>query len=140
MCDNKPLKDEPWRVRVVVGGDKLTYAEDAGSPTTDMFKTKILLNSVISDAHKGARFLSLDLKDFYLASPMKHPEFMKVNISKFPQDIIDQYNLLSLVTPEGYIYIKIQKGMYGLRQAAILACDQLVQFLQSMIITLSNIQ
>ena len=130
VCDYRPLKSEPWRVRIVVGGDRLTYAEDAGSPTTDMLETKILINSVISDADKGARFLSLDLKDYFLASPMKNPEYMKVHISKFPSDIIQQYHLHSLVTKDGYIYIKIKKGMYGLRQAAILAYDQLVKFMK----------
>ena len=131
VCDYKPLKSEPWRVRIVVGGDRLTYAKDAGSPTTDMLETKILVNSVIPDAEKGARFFSLDLKDYFLASPMKTPEYMKVSISKCPPDIIKQYNLHSLVTTDGYIYIKIKKGMYGLRQAAILAYDQLMQFMKT---------
>lgn len=130
VCDYRPLKNEPWRVRIVVGGDKLSYAEDAGSPTTDMLETKILLNSVISDAPQGARFISLDLKDYFLASPMKTPEYMKVLISKFPPDIIHRYKLHSLATKEGFIYIKIKKGMYGLRQAAILAYEQLVKFMR----------
>ena len=137
VCDNRPLKDEPWRVRIVVGGDVLTYAEDAASPTTAMMETKILINSVISDASEGARFISLDLKDFYLASPMLTPEYMKVHISKFPDDIIEKYNLKDIVTHDGFIFIKIQKGMYGLRQAAILAYEQLVKFLS---ITQKNIQ
>jgi len=36
VCDFRPLKDEKWRVRLVVGGDKLPYEYDAGSPATDL--------------------------------------------------------------------------------------------------------
>ena len=63
----RPLKDEPYRTRMVVGGDKLTYFEDPGSPAAPLVETKLFLNSVISDAHLGARFLSCDLKDFSCA-------------------------------------------------------------------------
>ena len=72
---------------LVVGGDRLTYDEDSGSPATDLLETKILLNSVISDAKNGARFLSMDLKDMFLHTPMDKPEFMKVQLKYFPQDI-----------------------------------------------------
>lgn len=64
VCDHRPLKTKPWRVRLVVGGDKLNYLEDNASPTTTLLETKILANSVISDAKDGARFFSCDLKDF----------------------------------------------------------------------------
>ena len=67
VFDYRPLKDEPYRARMVVGGDKLTYHDDAGSPAASLLETKLLLNSTISDADKGARFLSLDLKDFSFA-------------------------------------------------------------------------
>ena len=41
VCDERPLKDEKWRVRSVVGGDKLDYNMDSGSPATDLVETKI---------------------------------------------------------------------------------------------------
>ena len=80
-----------------------------------MLETKLLLNSVISDAHKGARFMSADLKDHFLMTPMKENEYMKVQFNKFPEDIKQQYNLYNLVTSDGYIFIKIKKAMYGLK-------------------------
>jgi hypothetical protein len=40
------------------------------------------------------------------------------------KEIVDQFNLLSLVH-NGYIYIKIRKGMYGLPQAGIIANNKL---------------
>ena len=130
VCDRRPLKPEPFRVRIVVGGDGLTYGEDSGSPATDLLETKILINSTISDASKGARFMSADLKDYFLGSPMKKPEYMKVHIRKFSDDIIQQYDLHSKMDENGYVYIKINKGMYGLKQAALLAYNRLVKLLQ----------
>ena len=61
VCDHRPFKTEPWCVRLVVGGDKVEYFYDAGSPSTTILETKILINSTISDSHKGARFLTLDI-------------------------------------------------------------------------------
>ena len=130
VCNYRPLKSEQYRVRLVVGGDGLDYNEDAGAPAASMLETKILLNSAISDAHKGAKFFTLDIKDFFLATPMSQPEYMKIHIKNFPQDIIDQYGLLQKVTADGYVYVKIKKGMYGLKQAAVLAFDHLVENLK----------
>ena len=129
ICDIRHLKDELFRVRLVVGGDKLPYDDDAGSPTASILETKLLINSVISGAKQGARFLSMDLKDFFLASTMKEPEFMKIHRKYVPQDIIDKYNLEEKII-DNYVYAKIKKGMYGLKQAAILAYEHLINNLK----------
>ena len=128
VCDIRPLKQETHSVRMVVGGDKLTYHEDTGSPAASLLETKILGNSVISDAAKGAQFLTCDLKDFFLATPMAKPEFMKIPLRVIPSDIQQQYHLSEL-QHNNYVFIKIQKGMYGLKQAAILAYNKLVTHL-----------
>ena len=38
-----------------------------------------------------------------------------------PDDVIEEYNLHEKVEPDGYVYIKVQKGMYRLPQAGVLA-------------------
>ena len=86
-----------------------------------MIETKLLINSTISDARKGARLLCADIKDFFLATPMPNNEYMKVQLKNFTADIISTYNLRSLATPAGDVYICIKKGMYGLKQASVLA-------------------
>ena len=126
VCDFRPLKTEPFRVRLVVGGDKLDYPDDPASPAAGLIETKLLINSTISDAHKGAKFMSMDLKDHFLASPMDRPEYMKMHKRHIPTDIFEKYRLDQIVTPEGYVFIKIKKGMYGLKQAALLAYQKLV--------------
>ena len=71
--------------------------------------------------------MSADLKDFFLATPMRRPEFMRILLKLLPEDVIVRYNSRDIVSADGYIYIRITKGMYGLKQAAILAYDQLVK-------------
>ena len=85
VLDYRSLKSKPYRVRLVVGGDCLPYKDDAGFPAASLIETKILVNSVISDSAKGAYFMSLDLKDFFLQSTMKNPEYMQIHIKTFRQ-------------------------------------------------------
>ena len=56
VYDHRQLKYEKRRIRLVVGGDILTYDADSGSPVTDLLETKILFSSVISDAKDGVIF------------------------------------------------------------------------------------
>ena len=87
FCDYRALKDDPHRVPITVGGDKLTYDDDAGSPAANLLKTKLIINSTISDAAKGARFMCMDINDHFLATPMNNAEYMKVKYKQFTQDI-----------------------------------------------------
>ena len=52
-----------------------------------------------------------------------------MQISK--KEIIDRYDLYSKVAPDRYIYIRINKGMYGLKQAALLAYLNLKKYLET---------
>ena len=130
VCDHRPLKSVPWRVRIVVGGDRLSYPDDPTSPSCGLLETKIILNSAISDAKRGVRFCTVELKDHFLGSPMQRLEYMKVPFARFPPDIVQRYNLDALKTEDGFIYIRINKGMYGLKQAALLAYDNIVNILE----------
>ena len=128
--DKRPLKPKPFRCCLVADGDKLEYEADASSPVASILETKILVNSVITETDKNAKFMTIDLKDFFLASPMLTPEFMKLQYKHIPDDIIKKYNLDKKVAADRCIYVKINKGMYGLKQAVILVCNQLVKFLE----------
>ena len=70
VCDYRYLKPEPWRVQLAVDGDKVDHFKDAGSPTTTLLEKRIFVNTVIYDSPKGARFIPLDLQDFFLCSTM----------------------------------------------------------------------
>ena len=68
----------------MVGSNKLPYEEDTEALAANLLETKILLSSVMSDAAKGARFMSPVTKDYFLATPMCDPEFTKVPHKHFP--------------------------------------------------------
>ena len=38
-CDYRKIKTEPWRVRLVVGGENVTYSEDTGFSASNMIET-----------------------------------------------------------------------------------------------------
>ncbi len=95
------------------------YPGDAGTPTADLLTVKLLLNSIISTPN--AKFMTMDIKDFYLNTPIARYEYMQLRLADMPEDVIAHYKLNNIATPEGYIYCEIQKGMYGLPQAKIIA-------------------
>ena len=51
---------------------------------------------------------------------MKQIEYMHLKLSNLPKDFIQQYKISIKNTKDGYVYIKICKGMYGLPQAGII--------------------
>ena len=62
---------------------------------------------------------------------MAQAEYMKVKYKQTTDDIKVQYNLHEKVTSNDYIYIKIKKGMYELKQATIFAYNSLQANLRS---------
>jgi Reverse transcriptase (RNA-dependent DNA polymerase) len=64
---------------------------------------------------------ALDLKNYYLNTDLDRSEYAKIHINMIPQEIIDKYKLTEYVDSNGFIYIRIDKGMYGLPQAGIIA-------------------
>ena len=67
-----PKKSDPNRVRLAVGRNCINYPDNCVTPTADMLTVNLLLKSVISI--KGAKFMSIDIKDFYLNTPMSRYE------------------------------------------------------------------
>jgi hypothetical protein len=84
---------------------------------------KIFLNSVIST--KGAKFANAYLANFYLMTPLKRPKYAKIKLSDIPEEVIKEYKLHQYVTPDGWVYIKVIRGTYGLPQAGSLGHDLL---------------
>ena len=125
VCDLRPNKPEKHRVRMCVGGDRLTYPGSPSSPAAGMTEVKLLINSTIST--KGAKFATCDIKDFYLNTPMERFEYIKIHRSQIPAEIILEYNLQQQFDDQGYIFFEIMKGMYGLKQAGLIAWEQLVR-------------
>ena len=77
VCDYCPHKDEPYRIRLTIVGDKLTYPSDSGSPDTTLLEAKIIFDGVISNP--GSLFISADNKNYFFCSPMECFKYIKIN-------------------------------------------------------------
>ena len=108
------------------GGDRIKYPDDASSPAASLLESKLLFIITILYSRQGAIFMSYYLKEFFLETPMSRAEYMKTHSKYFPTDIRDQYQMDGLISEDGYFYIKIIKGMYGLKQASRIAYNQLI--------------
>ena len=115
---------------MTAGGDKLDYPGDASSPAVSMLDAKLHINSTISDAKNGARYLGLDIKNFYLGTPMSYFQYIRVRPSIIPKEVWDGHRYTIPITSNGYVYLEIRHGIYGLKEAGILAFNQLVQKLK----------
>jgi hypothetical protein len=122
VVDIKDHKEEKERTRLTVGGDQIEYPGEKSTRTAGLTTAKILINSVISTL--GAKFLVIDIQNFYLNTPLRRFEHMVINSSSLPQETIDKYNMIELAQ-DGKVYIEIKKGMYRLPQAGILANELL---------------
>ena len=119
----RPEKPQPYRVRGVVGGDRLTYEGDCSTKASAVDTVKIHLNHVVSTPN--GRYATTDVKDFYLNTPMDEKDwvYLRIPIDDIPKCILDYYQP---VVRNGYVYAQVQKGMYGLKQAGKLANDLLI--------------
>jgi hypothetical protein len=102
-CDFKPNKEEKECTRLTAGGNRINYPDDCGTPTADMILFKILVNSILSTPN--AKCIMMDIKDFYLRTPMKRAEYMRLKISDIPEEVIQHYNLMLLVISMMDMYI-----------------------------------
>jgi hypothetical protein len=81
--DIKDHKEEKERTILTVGGDHIEYPGDKSTRTAGLTTAKILINSVISTL--GARFLIIDISNFYLNTPLGRFEYMVIDLSSLPQ-------------------------------------------------------
>jgi hypothetical protein len=71
------------------------------------------------------KMMMMDIKNYYVGTPLPTYEYMSLSISILPDEIIEKYHLQNLAVG-GWVYLEIRKGVYGLKQAGILE-SQLLQ-------------
>ena len=126
VADLRPLKSEVHRVRVTIGGDKLTYEGPTSTSSASLVLVKTHLNSVVSTTN--AMYATLDIKDYFYGTSMTSYEYVRIALSLIPQEIIDQYDLMRKQV-DGWVYMEVRKGMPGLKQAGRIAHDRLIKHL-----------
>ncbi len=73
----------------------------------------------------GARFMTMDIPNFYLMTPLHHPKFILIKLTDIPDKVIKEYKLREIATKNGSIYIRANHSMYGLPQVGLLANNSL---------------
>jgi hypothetical protein len=68
--------------------------------------------------------MMMEIKNYYLGTPLPQFEYMKILLCRFSEEIIQKYNLNAL-SVDSWVYTEIRKGMYGLKQAGLLANQSL---------------
>ena len=88
-----------------------------------MLVAKLLFKSDVST--RDAKFTTMDISNFYLMTPLKRPEYTRINIKDIPEEIILEYNLREMAMPNGSVHTVANHGMYCLPQSGLLANELL---------------
>ena len=118
VVDFHPQKADPHRIRITAGGNLINYPGELSTRTANLTTSKMMWNSVLST--EGAKYMCLDIKNFYLSAPLDRYEYMKMPLTLFPKWIIEQYNLQMHALDE-FVYLEMGQAVWGLPQAGILA-------------------
>ena len=134
----KPVVKEKWnsdaqkvdrRVRGTIGGDRINYPGEVSAATADIFAVKALIHAVVSDRYnnKGSdtRFCTIDIKDFYLGTPLIRKEYVCIPLKYIPADIILKYEINQFISNDSILF-EVSKCMYGLPQAGLLSHNHLI--------------
>jgi hypothetical protein len=82
VVDFCPQKADPHPIRITAGGNLINCPGELLTWTADLTTSKIMWNSVLSTA--GAKYMCLDIKNFYLTAPLDRFTYMKMLINLFP--------------------------------------------------------
>ena len=125
-----------YRIRGTFGGNVCDLTGDTSAQTADLSTFKILLNAFASESapssgpHK-AKLSTVDIVDYFLQSDvMPEAAYMFIHRDQLPPQTLLQFkDQLHFIHDK--VYVRINKGIYGLPQAAKLAQDKLVKHLTS---------
>ena len=90
VCEVSPTKADPNRTLVTIGGNTINYIGDCG--------TKIASLETVTLSTPDAQYMTMDLSNFYLGTPLDRPEFVRIKFS-----IIPHMALINMPTMIGFI-------------------------------------
>ena len=64
--------------------------------------------------------MALDIKNFYLKTPLARYKYIRLKMTYLPEDVIEGYKLRDKFANGGYVYMEVQKGMYYLPYSGII--------------------
>ena len=63
----------------------------------------------------------MDISNYYLMTPLKRPEYIRISIKDIPDKIFNKYKIRDIADKNGSVYIEANRSMYVLPQAGLLA-------------------
>ena len=93
VCTEKLNDDaETLKLRtcITIGGDRINYPYDKSAVTANMEALKLLINAMISE---DADWSTIDISDFYLGTPLPHPEYIRIQRNLIPPTVLQFYDL-----------------------------------------------
>jgi hypothetical protein len=111
-----------YRIRGTAGGDRINYDGPTKANTAALSTVKILLQSVVSD---NANFMTLDIKDFYLMTPLPRSEYIRIPLKFLSLQILAKHSLRPFILNNSILF-EVTKSMYGLPHAGKIAQDNLI--------------
>ena len=106
---------------MIAGGEKNTTWRRSKFTRSLPPQHKKFLNSAISDVHKVAEFSNAGVKIIICKAQWPPTlQYMRIQLKYFTQEMREEYNIME-IAQDGYLYIEIRKGMYGLKEAEILS-------------------
>ena len=67
---------------------------------------KLLLNSIVSTLN--TKFVTIDIKYFYIITLMARTDYMLLKISDLPESVVQHYKLTEKTTRDMYLYVDIK--------------------------------
>jgi hypothetical protein len=118
VVDFRPQKADPHQKGITARGNLINYPGELSTQTANLTTSKLMWNSILSTP--GAKYMCLDIKNFYLTAALDRYEYMNMPIASFPQWIIKQHGLNKHLY-HGFIYLEMRQAVWGLLQVGILA-------------------
>jgi hypothetical protein len=84
VVDFQPQKANLHRIWITARGNLINYPGELSTRTADLTTSKLMWNSVLST--KSAKYMCLDIKNFYLSAPLDRFEYMKIPLALFAMD------------------------------------------------------
>ena len=70
--------------------------------------------------------MSTDISDFYLATPLKRYEYLKLSLRDIPEEIKQEHSLHNKAV-NGHVYVEVRKGMYGSLPASGIQANEILE-------------
>ena len=105
----------------------MDYTGPTSTETSLIETAKLLINSTLST--KRAQFAAIEIFNFYIHNDLDDYQYLRFEIKMIPQEIIDEYNLETIIHTDRCCYVEVRKVCYGLCEAGYITNVELKRIL-----------